>query len=103
MYKLCFNVPETHIDCVKEAIFEAGAGIIGQYSHCSWQILGEGQFKPLAGSNAFIGEVNQLEKVAEYKVETICASECIHEAIAALKNAHPYETPAYEVWQLEDF
>lgn len=103
MYKLCINVPETHIDIVKNAIFEAGAGLVGKYSHCSWQILGEGQFMPLTGSNAFIGEINQLEKVAEYKIETVCVNECIHEVIAALKKAHPYETPAYEVWQLEDF
>lgn len=103
MYKLCFNVPETHVDVVKNAIFKAGAGIVGEYSHCSWQILGEGQFMPWAGSKAFIGKINQLEKVAEYKVETVCANECIHKVIASLKKAHPYETPAYEVWQLEDF
>lgn len=102
MYKLCITVPETHLDSVKLAIFEAGAGTIGQYSHCCWQVLGEGQFMPLAGSNAFIGTVNQLETVPEYKVETICASECIHDVIAALKKAHPYETPSYDVWQLEN-
>lgn len=103
MYKLCINVPATHLDSVKHAIFEAGAGTIGHYSHCCWQVLGEGQFMPLPGSSAFIGAVNQLEKVAEYKVETICANECIHEVIAALKKAHPYETPSYDVWQLENF
>lgn len=102
MYKLCFNVPETHVESVKHAIFEAGAGKVGEYSHCSWQILGEGQFMPLAGSHAFIGEINQLERLPEYKVETICTHECIHDVIAALKKAHPYETPAYEVWALED-
>ncbi|KTD57868.1 hypothetical protein [Legionella shakespearei] len=103
MYKLCFHVPEAYVDVVKNAIFAAGAGKVGAYSHCSWQILGEGQFIPLAGSHAFIGEMNQLEKVAEFKVETVCADDCIHEAIAALKAAHPYETPSYEVWRLEDF
>lgn len=103
MYKLCINVPETHLDLVKNAIFAAGAGTIGHYSHCCWQVLGEGQFMPLSGSNAFIGTVNQLEKVPEYKIETICANECIHEVIAALKKAHPYETPSYDVWQLENF
>lgn len=103
MYKICINVPETHVDMVKNAIFNAGAGRVGQYSHCSWQTLGEGQFMPLAGSNAFIGQVDQLEKVAEYKIETVCSDECIHEVIKALKNAHPYEVPAYEVWRLEDF
>lgn len=103
MYKLCLTVPETHLDIVKSAIFEAGAGTIGQYSHCCWQVLGQGQFMPLAGSNAFIGNKNQLEKVAEYKVETICPKERIHEVIAALRKAHPYEVPSYDVWQLENF
>lgn len=103
MYKLCFHVPVTHRDIVKNAIFEAGAGTIGNYSNCSWEILGEGQFIPLEGSNAFIGETSTLEKVAEYKVETICTSDCIHQVIVALKKAHPYETPSYEVWKLEDF
>lgn len=103
MYKLCFYVPETHLETVKDAVFAAGAGMMGHYSHCSWQILGQGQFKPLLGSQAFIGEINQLEVIAEYKVETVCARNCIHEVVNALKNAHPYETPAYEVYQLEHF
>ena len=103
MYKICLFVPKTHLEIVKNAIFEAGAGAIGNYSNCSWEILGEGQFTPFNGSNAFIGEINKLEKVAEYKVETICENEHIHQVILALKKAHPYETPAYEVWKLEDF
>lgn len=103
MYKLCFHVPESHAERVKKAIFEAGAGTIGHYSNASWQILGEGQFIPLTGSNAFIGEINQLEKVPEYKVETICSEACIEQVIRALKNAHPYETPSYDVIKLEAF
>ncbi|BCA94543.1 structural toxin protein (hemagglutinin/hemolysin) RtxA [Legionella antarctica] len=103
MYKLCFHVPETHLENVKHAIFNAGAGRMGQYSHCCWQVCGEGQFMPLAGSNAFIGDVCQLEQVAEYKVETVCDKSCIDEVIAALKFAHPYEVPSYQVWSLESF
>ena len=100
---LCLHIPETHLELVKNAIFAAGAGKVGNYSHCAWQVLGEGQFLPLANSNAFIGTVNQLEKVAEYKVETICNDSCIHQVIEALKKAHPYETPSYQVWPLESF
>jgi structural hemagglutinin/hemolysin toxin protein RtxA len=100
---LCFNVPESNIEEVKNAIFAAGAGVIGNYSHCSWQILGQGQFKPLEGSNAFIGKVNQIETIAEYKVETVCADHCIKEVVSALKKAHPYETPSYQIWPLTDF
>lgn len=102
MYRLCFHVPQSHVEAVKEAIFDAGAGVMGSYSHCSWQILGEGQFKPLEGSNAFIGMVNQIETIAEYRVETICAEECLHAVVEALKQAHPYEVPSYQAWKLEE-
>jgi structural hemagglutinin/hemolysin toxin protein RtxA len=103
MYLLCFNVPETHLEDVKTAVFEAGAGKINNYSHCSWQILGEGQFMPLVGSNAFIGEVDNLEKVPEYKVETICDEAHIKDVVTALKLVHPYEVPSYQVWKLENY
>lgn len=102
MYMICFNVPESHLDIVKNAIFEAGAGKIGNYSHCAWQIVVEGQFMPLAGSNAFIGKVENLEKVREFKVETICDNTKIKDVVAALKHVHPYEVPSYQVWKLED-
>lgn len=102
MYMLCFHVPETHLERVKQAIFEAGAGSIGHYSHCAWQTLGQGQFMPLVGSNAYIGGINKIEQVAEYKVETICDDTKINDVITALKHAHPYEVPSYQVWKLEN-
>ncbi|KTD33076.1 structural toxin protein (hemagglutinin/hemolysin) RtxA [Legionella nautarum] len=101
MYMLCFFVPEAHLEIVKNAIFATGAGSIGHYQHCAWQTLGEGQFMPLAGSQAFIGNVNQLERVAEYKVEITCTEEQIQAAVAALKKAHPYETPSYQAFRFE--
>src|SRR5687768_16814137 len=97
MYKISFYVPENEIEQVKSALFEAGAGKIGQYSNCAWQVKGEGQFMPLIGSDAFVGEVDRLEKVVEYKVEMVCNEDLIHTVIAALKKSHPYETPAYDV------
>jgi len=97
MYKICFYVPESHLEKVKDALFSAGAGRIGNYDKCSWQCLGEGQFRPLAGSQPAIGQHNVVESVAEYKVELVCADECIDDAIAALKTAHPYEEPAFDV------
>lgn len=103
MYIFYFYVPESHLEIVKEAVFAAGAGKIGQYSHCAWQTLGEGQFLPLAGSNAFIGEAGTIEKIAEYKVEVICTTENIKQVMIAFKNAHPYETPAYHVLPIADF
>lgn len=103
MYKIVIYVPDTHIEQVKHAMFTSGAGKIGNYSCCAWQVLGEGQFMPLEGSQAFIGKKNQVETVPEFKVEMVCDEKHIHAAIAALKASHPYETPAYQVYRLEDF
>lgn len=103
MYKLCFYVPISHVDQVKDALFKAGAGKMGDYSHCAWQVLGEGQFKPLQGSDPAIGEINELTKVKEYKVEMVINTDKIKEILTTLKKAHPYETPAFEVSKLEVF
>ncbi|MGB5445636.1 MAG: NGG1p interacting factor NIF3 [Psychromonas sp.] len=106
MYQLIFYVPDSHLDKVKNALFKAGAGRIGHYDCCAWQTLGDGQFRPLAESNAFIGAKNEVAKVAEYKVEMVCSKACIKAVLQALISAHPYETPAYSVLEiktLEDF
>ena len=102
MYKLVFFVPETHVEEVKAAVFSAGAGKIGDYDCCSWQVLGEGQFRALEGSKPFVGEHNKIHKVSEYRVELVCENTFITQAISALKSSHPYEEPAYDVWKLED-
>ncbi|TBU95677.1 YqfO family protein [Phytopseudomonas dryadis] len=102
MYKLCFYVPETHVDSVKAAVFAAGGGRVGQYDHCCWQTLGRGQFRPLEGSQPFLGQNGTLETVAEWKVELVVADELIHNAVKALKQSHPYEAPAFDVWRLSD-
>lgn len=102
MYKICFFVPENFAELVKDSMFAAGAGKVGNYSCHAWQVLGEGQFMPGKGSNPFIGGLEDLVKVSEYKIEMICADEFIQQAIAALKESHPYEQPAYQVWKLED-
>ena len=102
MYKVVFFVPETHLENVKTAMFKAGAGLIGNYDCCAWQIKGEGQFRALEGSQAFIGELNQLEKVEEFRVELVCSKANIKAAIQALIEAHPYETPAFEVLKMID-
>ena len=103
MFKLCYFVPESHLSVTKQALFEAGAGKIGDYEHCAWQCKGQGQFRPLEGSNPFLGQRGELEMVAEYKVELACAEAHIQGAIEALKQAHPYEEPAYEVLRVETF
>lgn len=103
MYKLCVFVPEGAADQVKRAMFEAGAGKIGDYDHCCWQVLGQGQFRPLAGSSPCIGRQDEIETVDEYRIEMVCADAYIKNAVAALKRSHPYEEPAYDVWKLENF
>lgn len=102
MYKLAFFVPMEDAESVKEAVFRSGAGRIGDYEACCFQTPGTGQFRPLDGADPHIGEVGELERVEELKVELVCEDSLIHAAVAALKLAHPYEEPAYEVWRLED-
>ncbi|MEG1628775.1 NGG1p interacting factor NIF3, partial [Pseudomonas sp.] len=75
-------------------------GRIGDYDCCAWQVLGQGQFRPLDGSQPFIGHTGVVEQVEEWRVELVVADELIQSVIAALKHSHPYQTPAYEVWQL---
>jgi hypothetical protein len=103
VYKLAFFVPASHVDVVKAAVFAAGGGRIGGYDHCAWQTLGHGQFRPLDGSQPFLGQTGQVEVVEEWKVELVVADDLIAQVVAALRQSHPYETPAYEVWRLADF
>ncbi|WPU66334.1 NGG1p interacting factor NIF3 [Peredibacter starrii] len=97
MFFIAFYVPEDHAEKVKEAMFLAGAGTIGNYRRCSFEYKGVGQFEPLAGSDPFIGKVGDVERVPELKVEMVCAEGHLAAAISALKMSHPYETPAYHV------
>ena len=85
---------------MKAAVFAAGGGRIGDYDSCCFQLRGQGQFRPLAGSDPFLGEVGELEQVEEVRVELVCSAEHIAATVAALKTAHPYETPAFDVVQL---
>jgi len=102
MYQIIFYVPTTHLEPVKNAMFEAGAGKFDNYTHCAWQVLGEGQFMPLNGSDPFIGNTNEVERVPEYKVEMFCPKNVLTAVIEALKSEHPYEVPAYHVIKLEN-
>ena len=100
MYKLCFYVPATHLEAVKAAVFAAGAGRIGDYDSCCWQVLGQGQIRPLAGSDPFLGREGAVEQVEEYRVEMVCERAVVGAAVAAMKQAHPYEEPAWDVIEL---
>jgi hypothetical protein len=95
--KIEFYVPESHLESVKAAMFNAGAGKVGDYDCCAWQTLGQGQFRPLAGSHPYVGKANKVEILAEYKVEMVCESLIAGNAINAMKKAHPFEEVAYSV------
>jgi dinuclear metal center YbgI/SA1388 family protein len=87
-------------DAVREAMFGAGAGHIGDYSHCSWSVAGTGQFLPHEGASPTIGSVGSVERVAEDRVEMIAPSRVRGHVLAALRDAHPYEEPAFDIYSL---
>ena len=94
-YLLEFYVPEDDLEAVLEAIFEAGAGRYKDYDRCAWTTRGKGRFRPLAGSNPYIGRQSEDTKVEEIKVECMVREEKVNPVKAALLKAHPYEEPAY--------
>ncbi|WP_078428840.1 Nif3-like dinuclear metal center hexameric protein [Alkalihalobacterium alkalinitrilicum] len=100
--KVVIFVPESHVDQVRIALGNAGAGHIGNYSHCTFNSEGFGTFTPLEGTNPFIGQQGKLEKVNEVKIETIIPSHLQNKVIATMIKAHPYEEPAYDIYPLEN-
>ncbi len=100
MYKISVYVPPENAEAVKNALFRQGAGKIGNYDACCWQTTGTGQFRPLPDSQPHIGEQGKIETVEELKIELVCEKTCLRAAIAAMLEAHPYETPAYDVIEL---
>ncbi len=99
MLTLVIYIPETHLEQVKDALFAAGAGRYEQYDCCSWEVKGTGQFRPLEGSDPFMGQQGEIERVSEYRVEMICREDRIDDVLAALREVHPYEEPAFMVLQ----
>ncbi|MCI4675356.1 Nif3-like dinuclear metal center hexameric protein [Candidatus Mycolicibacterium alkanivorans] len=93
-------VPPEAAEAVRVAVFEAGAGHIGDYSHCSWSVTGRGQFLPLDGASPTIGTVGSVEHLAEERVEVIAPSRLRAQVLAAMRAAHPYEEPAFDVLTL---
>ncbi len=102
-YKIVLYVPESHADALREAIGNAGAGIIGNYSHCTFTIKGVGRFKPGANANPAIGQRGQLEEVVEDRIETVCEAAKLKAVLQAIKDVHPYEEPATDVYPIEVF
>ena len=100
MRKLVVFVPEEALDAVRDALFEAGAGRIGDYERCSWYTAGIGTFLGGEGTSPSIGEKGREERVAELRLETVFPAERHDEVVAALRRAHPYEEPAFDVYAL---
>ena len=100
MYKISVYIPLDNVEDVMLAMFNAGAGKLGNYDQCAWQTQGRGQFRPLPGSNPAIGEQDRVTTVDEMCVEMLCAEDCLDAALLALRDAHPYETPAFTVWKV---
>ncbi|MEV5649443.1 Nif3-like dinuclear metal center hexameric protein [Nocardia sp. NPDC052254] len=90
-------VPRTHTDTVLSALFEAGAGGAGDYRECGWRVPGTGQFRPMAGANPAIGKVGDLEFVEEDRIEVVAPPAARAAVLAALRAAHPYEEPAFDI------
>jgi len=95
-------VPAEALEATRDAVFEAGGGRIGEYERCSWYTAGTGTFLGGEETDPAIGEAGREEHVPELRVETVLPSELVEDAVAALRAAHPYEEPAYDVYPLLD-
>jgi hypothetical protein len=98
--KLVVFVPRQALDAVRDALFEAGAGRIGDYSRCSWYAEGTGTFLGGEGTSPSVGAPGREQRVAELRLETVFPAEQQDAVLAALRGAHPYEEPAFDVYEL---
>ena len=100
LFKFAVYVPVKYADKVSQALFDAGAGKIGNYSETSFHIAGQGTFKPMEGTNPFIGKIGKKETVSEIKIETVVSERNVESVERAMKLAHPYEEPAYDIYEI---
>jgi hypothetical protein len=99
---IVFTVPETHLDAVLQAMGEAGAGVIGSYTFCSFASAGSGRFRPNADANPALGTREQINVEPEIRVETFCDRERAKTVVEAIRRAHPYEEPVIYLLALLD-
>lgn len=102
LYKVAVYVPKTHELQVRKVLGDAGAGYIGNYSNCTFNINGIGTFKPEDNANPFIGNIGEIEEVEEVKIETIVPQNLLQKTIDKMIKAHPYEEVAYDIYKLEN-
>ncbi|MGI6576130.1 MAG: Nif3-like dinuclear metal center hexameric protein [bacterium] len=101
LYKLVVFVPQEYEAQVRSALGDAGAGWIGNYSHCTFRVSGTGTFQPQVGSQPFIGTTGKLEQVSEYRLETVTTAKLLPQVLEAMFAAHPYEEVAYDLFRME--
>jgi hypothetical protein len=99
-FKLVWFVPREALDATREAVFAAGAGVIGNYTRCSWYTEGTGTFLGGEGSAPSVGRAGADQRVAELRVETRLPEDRVDAVVAALRAAHPYEEPAFDLYPL---
>jgi len=95
-------VPTTHADAVRLAAAEAGAGQIGAYRACSFSASGIGRFEPLDGARPAIGRIGELEEVVEERIEVVCERPVARRVVDAVLSVHPYEEPAFHLYETVD-
>ncbi|MHA6250958.1 Nif3-like dinuclear metal center hexameric protein [Oceanobacillus sp. CAU 1775] len=102
LYKYAVFVPEDHEEKIKDVLGLAGAGNLGDYTHCSFTVDGEASFTPQADADPFIGDVGQATRVKEVKIEVIVTEQKLQQVVNAAIEAHPYEEPAYDIIELSN-
>ncbi|MDR2423979.1 MAG: Nif3-like dinuclear metal center hexameric protein [Prevotellaceae bacterium] len=102
LYKIVTFVPHNHAENLRRRMFEAGAGHIGNYDSCSYNLEGKGTFRGGENTSPFVGTKGTLHSEPEIRIETVATKECLNQVIAAILQAHPYEEPAYDVYPLEN-
>jgi len=103
LYKIIIYVPQTHLEQVRIAACNAGAGRIGKYDNCAFMISGIASYRPLDGAKPFQGEIGQLERTGEVRLEVTAEKSVLEKVIKAVKMLHPYEEPVIDVYKLEAF
>ncbi len=100
-HKIVVFVPDADLAKVSDAMFAAGAGVIGQYSQCSFRLPGTGTFFGSDATNPTVGQKGRREEVSEWRLEVVCPDSCLNEVLQTMRKAHSYEEPAYDVYPLK--
>lgn len=103
MYKIFVTAPESHTDSIIKAMSDSGAGVIGSYTHCAFITKGFGNFTPSDTAKPFVGQIGEMNREPEDKIEMICPKEKLDLVIQAIKSVHPYESPTIDVIEIQFF